>query len=113
MKFESMGTTGVLRELGQRLQRERLNQNVTQAGLAEAAGVSRRTVVKAERGEVTTVETLVGILRGLGLLNRLDAMFPEPPLSPVQLARLEGKQRQRARPKPTPSPGADPWKWGE
>lgn len=113
VNLESLGNAEILRELGRRLRRERLDRNVTQSDLAEAAGISRRTLVKLEQGEVTTLETLLGVLRGLKLLNRLDVLLPERPLSPVQLARFEGSQRQRAR---APSEGKSqpkPWTWAE
>ena len=43
----------ILRELGERLARVRLERNLTQAGLAEQAGVSKRTVERLESGGVT------------------------------------------------------------
>ena len=84
------------RRLGERLQRHRLNRNVTQAQLAEAVGVSRPAIIQLEKGE-GKLSTFMGALRALGLLDQLEALVPEAPLSPVQLARLEGKTRQRAR----------------
>lgn len=86
----------VLREIGRRLRRERLNRNLTQAALAERTGLGVSTVAKAERGGVTTLATLVALLRGLDLLSRLDALVPETPPSPLRLAELQGRVRQRA-----------------
>jgi transcriptional regulator with XRE-family HTH domain len=82
--------------MGHRVQRERLNQNLTQATLAERAGVGLRTVRYLEAGRQTNVETLIRILRALGKLGALDAFLPEPGLSPLQLAKLKGRERQRA-----------------
>lgn len=82
--------------VGERIQRERLNQNLTQAGLAERAGIGVRTVRSLEAGQKPTVETLIRALRGLGKLGALDALLPEPGLSPLQLARLQGRERRRA-----------------
>ena len=112
MNYDEMNEQEILREIGRRLRRERLNRNLTQQKLAEMTGLGRRTIVKAEHGDVTTVATLVAILRGLGLLAQLDEFLPDPPLSPVQLARLKGRQRQRASRKgSSKEPGKRPWKW--
>lgn len=108
-----MSTEAVLGELGQRIRRARLNANWTQAELAERAGISRRSLQKAEEGEVTTVETLVNILRGLSQLGHLDQFLPEPPWSPVQMAKLQGEKRQRASRKRTAKPAPNAWQWKE
>ena len=83
----------ILAELGQRLQRYRLQQNRT---LADVAGVGLRTAARAEAGENPTLATVVKLLRALGRLEALEAFLPEPLVSPIQLAELSGKQRQRA-----------------
>lgn len=88
--------TAILEELGQRLQRERLNRNMTQQEVAEASGLSPATIKKMEAGSNFSMETLMQILRSLNLLDRLDALLPEPALSPIQLAKLRGKERERA-----------------
>lgn len=82
-------------ELGQRLQRARLNLNLTQLEVAQHAGVSRKVVMNAEAGQVS-LEKLLAILMTLDLLDHLDSFLPEQPFSPIQLLRLRGKVRQRA-----------------
>ncbi|HEU4800646.1 MAG TPA: helix-turn-helix transcriptional regulator [Gemmatimonadales bacterium] len=86
----------ILAELGQRLQRYRLQQNRTLADVAEQAGVGLRTAARAEAGENPTLATVVKLLRALGRLEALEAFLPEPLVSPIQLAELSGNQRQRA-----------------
>jgi putative transcriptional regulator len=118
MNLAEMSDRAVLEELGLRLRHARLNRNLTQAKLAEQAGIALRTLQKAEAGKVTTLETLVALLRGLGLLAELDAFLPEPPQSPVQLAKLQGRTRQRASGQRAPgqrgsSAGAPRWQWKE
>ena len=89
--------------IGERVQRERLNQNLSQEELAERAGLGVRTVRSLESGESTTVETLIRAIRALGRLAALDAFLPDPGLSPLQLAKLQGRERQRASgPRQTP-----------
>ncbi len=109
-----MGNEAIQAELGLRLRRERLNQNITQAILAKQAGISRRTLVAAEKGEGTTLLTLIRLLRGLEKLAQLDQFLPEPPISPIQLAKLKGKVRQKASGKLRyPTEHSTNWTWKE
>lgn len=109
----------MLEVVGERLAAHRLAQNLTQAELAEEAGLGLRTVQRIETGE--TAANLAGflrILRVLGLLGRFDALLPEPGPSPMEQLRLQGRRRQRATGKR--GKGADrveeerpEWTWGE
>lgn len=81
--------------LGERLKQARLNQDLTQTQLAELVGVSRRSVLNAEKGK-TQLETFVALVNALGLADNLELLIPVPDVSPVQLAKLQGKRRQRA-----------------
>jgi transcriptional regulator with XRE-family HTH domain len=96
MGIAELSDKATLMLLGSRVQRERLNRNLTQAELAERAGVGTRTVRYLEAGRQTTVETLIRILRALDKLDALDGFLPEPGLSPLQLAKLKGRERKRA-----------------
>lgn len=112
--IETASNDAIRKELGKRLQSERLNQNIKQATLAEKAGISRRTLVGAERGEPFTIDTLLSILRALGRLSQIDLFLPEPEISPIQLSQLKGKKRQRAGGKFTyPQTRSKPWVWNE
>lgn len=116
IKTESLSTltdAALLKEIGERLRRARLNRNLTQAALAKRAGIARRTVQKAEEGESTTLQSMVAILRGLDLLEQLDQFLPAPPPSPVQLAKLAGKNRQRASSRRTSEVKIGGWNWKE
>ena len=90
-------TKEILREIGVRLQGLRLQQNVTQAEIAERAGVGHATVRRAEAGENISLETVVKILRALGRVEALDGFLPEPLISPIRLAEQREQKRQRAR----------------
>lgn len=96
MNFQQMGDAAILKEIGERLKQARLEQNMTQSTLSDLTGVSRRTIQKTEEGDVSTLKTLIALLRGLGLLDQLNLLLPEAPLSPIQLAKLRGKVRRRA-----------------
>lgn len=111
----------VLAELGSRLERVRLERNVTQEQLAAEAGVSRSTVVRAEAGEPVKTTALVRILRALALAELLDLLVPEPLPSPIELARRQGSPRRRAtsptRHRPPAAEGdgrtQGGWSWGD
>jgi transcriptional regulator with XRE-family HTH domain len=103
----------VLDELGARLARTRLEQNVSQEQLATEAGVSKSTVERIEAGREVKLTSFVRILRALGQLELLDRLVPEPLPSPIERIRIHGKRRQRAaepRGKHVPEQPA-PWRW--
>jgi transcriptional regulator with XRE-family HTH domain len=109
----------LLKELGARLERRRIDANLTQAQLAEAAGVSKRTLERIEAGDSTDFVMLVRVLRALKLIDSLENLVPDPPQSPITLLKARGRERKRAghprsasRRAGTPKP-AGPWKWGE
>ena len=82
-------------EIGERLKQARLNRNLTQQEIAELAGVARTTVLNAEKGKAQ-LEIFIAILIALGLSAQLELFLPPQPISPLQLANLQGKKRQRA-----------------
>jgi transcriptional regulator with XRE-family HTH domain len=109
----------VLRELGTRLERRRIDANLTQAQLAEEAGVSKRTLERIEAGHSTDFVMLIRVLRALKLIEGLESLIPDLPQSPIALLKQKGRERKRVghprskagragAPKP-----ASPWKWGE
>jgi putative transcriptional regulator len=86
----------VVRLMGQRLERLRLQANITQADLAAGAGISLGTVKRAEGGKGLSLLNLVALLRALGKLSALDSFLPEPPLDPLAVRDNKGRYRQRA-----------------
>ena len=91
-------TQEVVRELGARLRGFRLQQNMTQSHVAEAAGVGLATLKRAEAGENARLDTIVKILRALGRVEALDGFLPPPLISPIRLAEARERKRRRARP---------------
>ncbi len=118
----------VLSELGARLERHRLERNLTQRELAAWAGVERKAVQRIEAGEAVKLTSFLRVLRALGLLDALDQLVPEPLPSPIELLKLRGKERRRAsgerggrvrgrrasapQGRQRPAQGA-PWHWGD
>ncbi|MBW8311755.1 MAG: helix-turn-helix domain-containing protein [Rhizobium sp.] len=72
-------------ELGERLRQLRLGRRLTQAGLASRAGVSPRALRALESGEGSNLVTLIRVLKALEALASLDALAPQPTVSPMAL----------------------------
>lgn len=107
--YSTASSQAIEADLGARLQALRLARNVSQATLAEEAGVSRRTITRLEHGDGTSLDTLIRVMRALGLADRLDLLLPDPAVRPVERVRLKGRERQRAREKSTSEPAG--WSW--
>jgi putative transcriptional regulator len=96
MDWYGMSDKAIIRDIGKRLKQIRLNKNITQQELSKKSGVHRTTISKIETGQQISLLTLIQVLRGLGELQRLENIIPEEIVSPMQLARLQGKKRKRA-----------------
>ena len=94
-KFQESTPHAMAQEMGNRLRQVRLNKNLTQAEIAERAGLDRRRVIKAENGNAS-LEDFFAILDVLEKTDQLVNFLPEQRISPVQLLKLRGKLRQRA-----------------
>jgi DNA-binding XRE family transcriptional regulator len=94
--FDDLSDLAILELLGERVKRERLNQNMTQMDLAKRAGINRIVLTRLENGKGCTLGSFIRILRSLGKVAQLDMFLPEPGISPVQLAQLVGRQRREA-----------------
>ena len=101
----------LLSEIGERLARMRIEAGGTQGGLAEKAGVGKRTVERMEAGGSVQLVSLLRVMRVLGLVERLDSVLPEPGDSPMALLKARGKVRRRAFRK-LPADHSI-WKWEE
>jgi transcriptional regulator with XRE-family HTH domain len=96
MDIIGMSDKAIIKEIGRRVKRRRLEGNFTQQEIADMAGISRPTVSDLERGKPFGILTLIQILRALNALDSVDAFLPDPGISPLQLAKMRGAERQRA-----------------
>lgn len=110
--LETHTDEAILAEVGQRIARRRLAQQLTQADLAEQAGIGKRTLERVEAGLTAQFSTIVRIFRVLGLLPRLDQLLAEPPMRPLEAVARKGKARQRASGRAKSKQGK-PWSWEE
>ena len=103
--------SAVLREIGIRLARRRIDESVTQGELAEEAGTSKRTVERIEAGQSTDFVMLLRVLRALKLTESLEQLVPDLPQSPIALLKGGGRARKRVgHSRKSPKPRV-PWKW--
>ncbi len=103
----------ILAELGTRIARYRLERQLTQAALAEQAGVAKRTVERIEAGASAQMSSLIRVLRVLDLLPALDRLIPAAGPRPMDLLKHKGKVRQRASARRRSGPPAEPWSWDD
>ena len=95
MDFYSLSDKHIEKELGARIKALRLRKNITQKELAEATTFSLNAIKSLESGR-GKIATLIPVLRELGVLEHLDNFIPETSISPLQLAKRQGKERARA-----------------
>jgi len=94
--WNSSSDIATMRFIGEFIRFHRLNQNKTQGQLAEEAGINRTTLVEFEQGKRSNTITLIQLLRALNQLEVLAPFQISKQLSPLQLAKLEQKERKRA-----------------
>ena len=95
MDFFTLSDKDIEAELGNRFRALRLRKNVTQKELAEATTLSLNAIKSLESGR-SKLSTMIAVLRELDGLDQLDSFIPEISISPIQLAKMQGKLRQRA-----------------
>src|ERR1700733_3814977 len=84
-------------ELGAAVQALRISRRFTQAEVATKAGLALRSLASLERGEGSSVETLVRTLNALGAADAIAKLAPTPQVSPLAMLRHESGQPKRVR----------------
>lgn len=83
-------------ELGGRVRRERLRQDLTQRTLAERAGVSRLTITRMETDGSATLSSFLAVLIALRRAGDLEQVLRPPEVTTVeQFLGEERPARQR------------------
>lgn len=72
----------IQKKIGEKLKATRLRLNITQDSVAEASAISRSSVKKVESGEIGSFDTLLRILRTLGMLDEIAKLCEEDELQP-------------------------------
>lgn len=91
----------ILQEMGKRLQRIRLQYNLTQKELSEDVGLSVSTISLIEQGKSTTVESLIRILIRLNRIRNFESVFSIPENLELKLkfekAKLKSERKRASR----------------
>lgn len=96
MDISMMSASELASELGARVRRERLRQNMTQRTLAERAGVSRLTVTRMEaNGESALLTNFLSVLAGLRRTGDLEGLLAPP--VPETIDQFVGAEPTRQR----------------
>jgi len=98
--------------LCKRLESIRLSRNITQAQLAEEAGVSPRTIGRLEKGQGVSMDTFIRVMMALGIQQSLEALLPDPTVRPIERVGIGAGERKRARPTQSNVERLT-WSWGD
>ena len=103
----------ILAELGNRLAARRVDLQLTQAAVAEQAGIAKRTLERMETGHSSQLSSLVRVLRVLDALPGLDNLVPEIGPRPMDMLKRKGKVRKRASGNRAAKSSGKPWSWDD
>ena len=94
--YSSMSDDRLAQLLGEFIKHHRINKNISQEELAIAAGLSRPTISLMERGKSMNLNSIIRVLRVLDLLYLFDAIKITQTISPIEMLKLQEKQRKRS-----------------
>ncbi len=97
INWHSMSDIAISNLIGTFIKHHRLDQNMTQGEVSEAAGISRSTLSLLERGQKVNLASLIQVLRVLDKLTVLEGFKVQRQISPMLLAEMDQKKRYRAR----------------
>ena len=109
--WTQLSDSSIVAQVGSFVKKNRLQQNITQAKLAEMAGLNRWTISQLEKGESINLSSLIQILRALDILYVLNQFETIDEISPLEYAKLKKKEKQRARDKSKNKTNRDDLGW--
>jgi transcriptional regulator with XRE-family HTH domain len=87
MAFEYMTIAELAAELGTRVRDLRVRHRFSQEDLAAQAGLGVRAIRDLERGQGSTVDSLLKVLKALDSLEGLAYLAPRPAVDPIALLK--------------------------
>lgn len=87
----------IVKRIGNKIKAVRLKRNITQQSLAEASAISLSSLKKIENGKIGTFDSLLRILRTLGMLESISALFEEEQMSPSEYYEMVNKAKKQTR----------------
>ena len=97
--YYAMDDLSIAKDLGQRLEQLRLNQNISQSKVIYELGITKNAYENFLEGKVK-LEVFIGILRLLGKLENLDTLLPSAPFTPTDLLAFAGRKQHAGEPNP-------------
>ena len=110
--FETASSEVIIDALCRRIDQIRLSRNISQAELAQKAGVSRSTMTRLADGRAISLDSFVRVMRALDLTEHLAALLPDPGVRPIDRLQFDGAGRQRAGRSQEKAPSGE-WTWGD
>lgn len=86
-----------LEKIGQRIRAERIAQRMRQKDLAAKAGIGLVALQSLEKGDSVRTNTLVRVLKGLGMASLISNALPREEISPIALRKLQKARPRRVR----------------
>lgn len=96
MDYSSMSDDKLALLLGEFIKHNRIDRNLSQDELATAAGLSRPTISLMERGKSMSLNSIIKVLRVLDVLYVFDALQVPQELSPLEMLKIQEKQRKHS-----------------
>lgn len=103
----------ILAEIGTRLTARRIEMQLTQAAVAEQAGIAKRTLERMEAGYSSQLSSLIRVLRVLEAMPGVESLIPETGPRPMDLLQRKGQTRQRAAGRRSGKAAGKPWRWND
>ena len=94
IRFDFYTPSEIATILGERLKTQRLAINLTQAALAEKAGIGISTVARIESGQGGTLDNMIRLAIALGMINHFAELFD---IKPTSIEDIIAKQNPRLR----------------
>ena len=93
---KSMSDQAIAVVLFERLEEIRIRKQIRQQELADDIGITPKTYRNLKTGKAS-VNTLLLVLRRLGLLDNIQLLVPEKEMSPIEQQKIEQAERQKLR----------------
>ncbi len=93
----SLSDIAIQQQIGKKLKSARLRQNITQAHLATDAQVSLSSIKKIEKGEISSFDAFIRVLRTLGKLDFMLPLVEEEQMSPNEYYEFVNAAKKKVR----------------
>ena len=94
--YNSMSDDRLALMLGEFIKYHRIEKNLSQEELGTSAGLSRPTISLMERGKSMNMNSVIRVLRVLDLLFVFDSVRVSQKVSPMELLKMQEKQRKHS-----------------